>query len=267
MGCHPATVQAGRSGELVQERSRCLQIGSVEAFREPGVDGRELRPGLVAPTGLRQEPREARRGAQLQRTLRAPASDLDGSAEAGLGLVALITAHEQLAVDAMNLRSVARVTLARRDGVERAECADDIADRGRGVGEEQPGLHPAVDSTVDRPLHHRVEGLLEMTLAPLPDSGAELVDEAVARGGGETVRLGNRVQSLAALPGVAPRAPSVLADRGKSEREGQRRRLCQTLCDAERLLDGEAVETSSLTAVARAVQSRRPCATGANPAA
>ena len=70
--------------ELVQERGRLAQLGMVQAFGEPLVDGRQQLAGFVmAVRGLPQS-RQRDRGAQLERARALSARDLERTAVARL---------------------------------------------------------------------------------------------------------------------------------------------------------------------------------------
>src|SRR5438874_4460607 len=62
----PASPRQG-SRQLGEKRLRLLQVGRVEALGEPAVDRGEQFLRLGPPALLAPQPREARRGAQLQR--------------------------------------------------------------------------------------------------------------------------------------------------------------------------------------------------------
>src|SRR5262249_24403132 len=75
------------SGQLVEQRLRLDEVTRVEAFGEPGVDGRQQRPSLGRTVLVAQQPREARRGAQLERAGALLAGDGKGAVIAGGGLI------------------------------------------------------------------------------------------------------------------------------------------------------------------------------------
>ena len=51
--------------ELVEQRLGVFEIGGIEAFGEPAVDGREQLARLAPPALFSPQPRQARRRAQL----------------------------------------------------------------------------------------------------------------------------------------------------------------------------------------------------------
>jgi len=64
-------------GEFLQQRLRLDEVPRVEALGEPAVDRSEERARLVAATLVTQQPREARRRAQLGRARLLRAGDVD----------------------------------------------------------------------------------------------------------------------------------------------------------------------------------------------
>ena len=74
------------SGQLVEQRLRLDEVARVEALGEPGVDGRQQRAGLGALALALPEPREARRGTQLEGLRLLCARDVERAAEECLGL-------------------------------------------------------------------------------------------------------------------------------------------------------------------------------------
>ena len=69
--------------ELLQQRLGRDEIGGVEAFGEPSVDGYEKGARFLAPALTCQKPSEARRRPQLPRFRLLPAGDRDRLAERG----------------------------------------------------------------------------------------------------------------------------------------------------------------------------------------
>jgi len=55
------------SRQLIEQHLRVLEIGGVEAFGKPVVNGREKFARLSPPALFASQPREARRGAQFKR--------------------------------------------------------------------------------------------------------------------------------------------------------------------------------------------------------
>src|SRR5262249_48565084 len=74
------------SGQLVEQRLRLDEIARVEALGEPGVDGRQQGTGLGGLALTLPEPREARRGAQLQGFRLLCPRDVERAAEERVGL-------------------------------------------------------------------------------------------------------------------------------------------------------------------------------------
>src|SRR5215472_10331833 len=90
--------------QLVEQRLRLDEVARVEAFGEPAVDGREEVAGSGALALVAQQPREARRGAQLQGSRALLAGDGEGAVVAGGGLVgAAAGREEQVAVEAVEV--------------------------------------------------------------------------------------------------------------------------------------------------------------------
>src|SRR5262245_62205005 len=59
-------VRGSRSGQLLKQRLRLDKVTRFEALGEPGVNGRQQGTGLGALALAVPEPRQARRGAQLE---------------------------------------------------------------------------------------------------------------------------------------------------------------------------------------------------------
>ena len=95
-----------RLPQLFQQRLCLDEITRVEAFREPGVDGRQQRASLGTPALAFLESREAHRGTQLEGLRLLRARDVERAAEERLGLRGArgMGGEEQLALQAVQLR-------------------------------------------------------------------------------------------------------------------------------------------------------------------
>src|SRR5262245_21070866 len=94
--------ESSGSGQLVEQRLRLDEVARVEALGEPAVDGREQVARFGALALVAQQPREARRGAQLERARSLLAGDGEGAVIAGGGLVGCAAGREQqVAVEAV----------------------------------------------------------------------------------------------------------------------------------------------------------------------
>src|SRR5215467_7275719 len=90
--------------ELIEQFFRVLQVGGVEAFGEPAVEGREQFARLASPALLAPQAGEARGGAHFVATRALLAGDREGGAERVLGLrwIGIWQSTGELAAQSMN---------------------------------------------------------------------------------------------------------------------------------------------------------------------
>src|SRR5262245_31523444 len=115
------------SRQRLEERARVTEVGGLEAFGEPRIDRAQYGPGAGAVVLLIEQPRQARRGAQLPSPGALTACDVPGLLEAGAGggddSLALF-GQQKLASQAMDLRlviSLAGLARVREGFVERVQ--------------------------------------------------------------------------------------------------------------------------------------------------
>jgi hypothetical protein len=92
-----------RSCEIVQQRPSFLQIRRVEALAEPAEYRRKQVVCCLSPAPALPELRQDHRCPQLERLGLLAASDLDGSVEAGLGILYRRRGLQQFTVHPMDL--------------------------------------------------------------------------------------------------------------------------------------------------------------------
>src|ERR1700704_4077963 len=95
---------AGLSAQRVEQRPGFLQIGRIEALREPAMDRPQEIAGVVAFALVAPEPAKAAGGPQFPEPGALPARRLETALKAGLGLRRIGESRQQRAFRPMDLR-------------------------------------------------------------------------------------------------------------------------------------------------------------------
>ena len=103
--------------ELVEQRLGVFEIGGIEAFGEPAVDGCQQTVRCGPPALLTPQPGEARRGAQLKRFRLLPPSGIDSLRKPRLALTDTAARKRQSPSQAINFRFPPALATFLRNGV------------------------------------------------------------------------------------------------------------------------------------------------------
>src|SRR5262245_53075828 len=95
-----------KNESAIQQCGGVHEVRRGETFRERGVDGGQFGAGLVVATLPLPEPRQARRGPQLQRLRLLTAGDRDGLTDPSLGLrrILRIKGQQELPLESVQFR-------------------------------------------------------------------------------------------------------------------------------------------------------------------